>query len=160
MNKENTIIPDPLLLVLCGPTAVGKTELSLQIAEHFSVQDREVFFSRRLRQLDELYENGNVLLIKARESNIFSSTLYMHRNEDTTFVFFTDDAWLLRPIFGVTNLLWGAANGIGGLFTMPIDGGERFYQGLRGMFYSLPELFFSNIRKGTYGFAETVTVRP
>ena len=38
MNKENTIIPDPLLLVLCGPTAVGKTELSLQIAEHFSCE--------------------------------------------------------------------------------------------------------------------------
>jgi len=86
--------------------------------------------------------------------------LYMRRNEDTPFIFFTDDARLLRPIFGVTNLLWGAANGIGGLFTLPIDGGERFYQGLRGMFYSLPELFFSNIRKGTYGFAETVTVSP
>jgi len=43
---------------------------------------------------------------------------------------------------------------------MPIDGGERFYQGLRGMFYSIPELFFSNIRKGTYGFAEAVIVRP
>ncbi len=132
----------------------------LQIAEHFPVQDREVFLSRRLRQLDELYEHGNTLLIKVRESNTLSSTLYMRRNEDTTFVFFTDDALLLRPIFGVTNFIWGAANGVGGLFTLPIDGGERFYQGLRGMFYSLPELFFSNIRKGTYGFAETVSVRP
>ena len=132
----------------------------LQISEHFSVQDRDLFLSRRLRQLDELYAHGNDLLIKVRESNAFSSTLYMRRNEDTPFIFFTDDARLLRPIFGVTNLLWGAANGIGGLFTLPIDGGERFYQGLRGMFYSLPELFFSNIRKGTYGFAETVTVSP
>src|SRR6056300_315497 len=26
------------LIVLCGPTAVGKTELSLQIAEHFSCE--------------------------------------------------------------------------------------------------------------------------
>jgi hypothetical protein len=132
----------------------------LQVDKHFSVQEKDVFLSRRLRQLNELNENGNALAVKVRESNTFSSTLYMRRNEDTTFIFFTDDAWLLRPIFGVINLLWGATNGIGGLFIMPIDGGERFYQGLRGIFYSIPELFFSNIRKGTYGFAEAVIVRP
>jgi tRNA dimethylallyltransferase len=38
VNKEETTIPDHLLLVLCGPTAVGKTELSLQIAERFSCE--------------------------------------------------------------------------------------------------------------------------
>ena len=38
MNKKDTIIPNPLLLILCGPTAVGKTELSLQIAERFSCE--------------------------------------------------------------------------------------------------------------------------
>jgi tRNA dimethylallyltransferase len=38
VNKEDTIIPNHLLLVLCGPTAVGKTELSLQIAERFSCE--------------------------------------------------------------------------------------------------------------------------
>ena len=67
---------------------------------------------------------------------------------------------LLRPILGITNFLWGTANSIGGVFTLPIDGGERFHQGLRGMFYSLPELVFGNIRKGTYGFAETAATGP
>lgn len=38
MIKENTLNPDHLLLALCGPTAVGKTELSLQIAERFSCE--------------------------------------------------------------------------------------------------------------------------
>jgi tRNA dimethylallyltransferase len=38
VKKEDTTTPDPLLLVLCGPTAVGKTELSLQIAERFSCE--------------------------------------------------------------------------------------------------------------------------
>ena len=38
MNKKDTTIPNPLLLILCGPTAVGKTELSLQIAERFSCE--------------------------------------------------------------------------------------------------------------------------
>ena len=35
MDKKETTGTDHLLLVLCGPTAVGKTELSLQIAERF-----------------------------------------------------------------------------------------------------------------------------
>ena len=38
MNSEFTSKHDPFLLVLCGPTAVGKTELALQIAELFSCE--------------------------------------------------------------------------------------------------------------------------
>jgi len=38
MNKDDTTIQNHILLVLCGPTAVGKTELSLQIAERFSCE--------------------------------------------------------------------------------------------------------------------------
>ena len=38
MNKTETTTSNPTLLVLCGPTAVGKTELSLQIAERFSCE--------------------------------------------------------------------------------------------------------------------------
>ena len=38
MEKEKTTSSHQLLLVLCGPTAVGKTELSLQIAERFSCE--------------------------------------------------------------------------------------------------------------------------
>jgi len=35
VNKKETAATNDLVLVLCGPTAVGKTELSLQIAERF-----------------------------------------------------------------------------------------------------------------------------
>jgi len=38
VNKDDTTIQNHVLLVLCGPTAVGKTELSLQIAERFSCE--------------------------------------------------------------------------------------------------------------------------
>jgi hypothetical protein len=134
-----------------------------QIAERFPVQDKEVLPARRLRQLNELYAErtrGNVLSLWLRESNTLSTTLYKHRIEDTHFLFFTDDALLFRPVFGVSNFLWGAINSVGGVFSLPIDAGERFHQGLRGMFYSLPELLFGNIRKGTYGFAETATIGP
>lgn len=39
MIKKGSTLPDSsLLLVLCGPTAVGKTELSLRIAEQFACE--------------------------------------------------------------------------------------------------------------------------
>lgn len=131
-----------------------------QIAAHFPIQEHTHYPSLRLRQLDQFDENEDTLLIGLRESNTLSSTLYTPRIEDTPFLFFTDDTLLLRPIQGIANLLWGAAHSIGGVFALPVDGGERLHQGLRGMFYSLPELAFGNIRKGTYGFAEAATVGP
>ncbi len=130
------------------------------VREHFPVQEEKTLISRRLRELEELYRSGDDLPVWLRESNIISSTLYESRSEDTPFLFFTEDALLLRPILGATNFCWAAVNGVGGVFTLPMDGGERIHQGLRGMFYSLPELVFSNIRKGTYGFAGTVTAGP
>jgi tRNA dimethylallyltransferase len=38
VNKDEPTAANHLLLILCGPTAVGKTELSLQIAERFSCE--------------------------------------------------------------------------------------------------------------------------
>ena len=52
MKKEDTTTPDPLLLVLCGPTAVGKTELSLQIAERFSCEIVGVDSMQLYRHMD------------------------------------------------------------------------------------------------------------
>ncbi len=133
------------------------------ITEHFPVQEKEVLPARRLRQLNALYTGAahdNVLPLWLRESNTLSTTLYKHRVEDTHFLFFTDDMLLFRPVFGASNILWGALNSVGGVFGFPLDGGERLHQGLRGMFYSLPELMFGNIRKGSYGFIETATVGP
>ena len=131
-----------------------------QIAARYPIQEEEFFPSRRLRKMDKFYRQDDNLRVWLRESNTLSSTVYMPRAEDTPFLFFTDDTLLLRPVQGIANLLWGAANSVGGVFTLPVDGGERLHQGMRGMFYSLPELMFSNIRKGTYGFAETTTVGP
>lgn len=131
-----------------------------QITAHFPTQKREYFPSRRLRQLEQFDENEYPLLIGLRESNTLSSTLYTPRIEDTPFLFFTDDTLLLRPVQGAANLLWGVVHSVGGVLALPVDRGERLHQGLRGMFYSLPELVFGNIRKGTYGFSETTTAGP
>ncbi len=130
------------------------------VQERFPLQDEGLLLSRRLRKLAELYQAGSWKRIWIQESNTLGSTLYTPRSQDTPFLFFSDDVSWLRPVFGVTNFCWAALHGLGGVFTLPVDGGERIYQGLRGMFYSLPELVFSNIRKGTYGLAEVVPAGP
>ena len=119
----------------------------------FGLDIQDFLPSRRLRKLQALSDKENVLKIWFREANTISSTIYEIRSEDTPFLFFTDDAKLLRPLEGAVNFCYAALHGTVGLLTLPFDGGERLHQSMRGMFYSLPEIFFWNIRKGTYGRA-------
>ncbi len=106
--------------------------------------------SWRLRQLERLYEReGRSTWL--RESNTLTSTLYTPSpQDDTVFLFFTDDLIWPRPILGALNLAWAAANAAGGVLMAPADRGEHLVQSLRGMLFSLPELAFFNIRKGSF----------
>lgn len=120
----------------------------------FSLDDEVFLPARRIRNLETLYAEENDLLVWLRESNTLSSTLYQSRSKDTPFLFFTDDTLLLRPLLGAVNVLYGAVNGLFGVVASPFDGGSHLKQSLRGVFYSLPELAFGNIRKGSYGVGE------
>ncbi len=122
----------------------------------FSLEDQQFLPARRLRHLETLYEQENDILVWLRESNTLSSTLYKPRSNDTPFLFFTDDSFLLRPIQGVLNVGYAALHGIGGIVTLPLDGGKRFNEAAQGIFYSLPELAFGNIRKGSYATGDFV----
>ena len=66
------------------------------------------------------------------------------------FLFFTDDQVVPRPLFGAMNLLTGLGASAVGVAMLPVDGGETLWAGLRGALFSLPELVFHNIRKGTF----------
>jgi len=88
--------------------------------------------------------------VALRESNTLTSTLYTPGGDDSLFVFFTDDGVALRPLLGAFNLT-AALVGTGvGLLRLPFDGGRALDAALRGAFFSLPELAFQNIRKGTF----------
>ena len=76
--------------------------------------------------------------------------LFRVQPRDSIFLFFTDDAVLPRPLFGAVNLVTGLAASAAGLAMLPVDGGEMLWAGLRGALFSLPELIFRNIRKGTF----------
>jgi hypothetical protein len=106
----------------------------------------------RQQELTKLYNREVDSWVYARESNVFSSSLYNHNLEDAWFVFFTDDAMLLRPLFGAVNTLAATSQSVLGLMSLPFDDGRGLKIGLRGVLASLPELAFFNIRKGSYPY--------
>lgn len=109
----------------------------------------EILPSFRKRQMDVIYQREGALAL-LKESNTLTSTLYYSWDNDSAFLLFTDDTLLLRPIMGVINFLYAAVSSLGGLFSVPVDEGVLLRRSLKGMVFSLPELAFINIRKGTF----------
>jgi len=121
-----------------------------QVSTRYHLTNINRYPSRRVAQVETMKKQSDPVEVWFREGNTLSSTLYRHRTEDTPFLFFTDDVSWTRPILGCANLIWSAAHGFAGTVALPVKGGNALRQAARGMFYSVPELFFFNIRKGTY----------
>ena len=121
-----------------------------QVSTRYHVDQVTRFPSRRITEVEAMKEQSDMTDVWFREGNTLSTTTYTRRMEDTPFLFFTDDVKWTRPVLGLANLVWSVAYGLAGVVTLPINGGEPVHQAVRGMFYSLPELVFFNIRKGTY----------
>ena len=90
------------------------------------------------------------LLARMREATTFTSTIYRPRPDDTSFLLFTDDVFWVRPAFGLVNLGWGMVDGLAGVLTAPLDRGQRLRRGFAGALFSLPELAWVNVRKGSF----------
>jgi hypothetical protein len=106
--------------------------------------------SYRLERVARLEAERGRLGTWLREGNTLTSTIYRRNPDDSFFVFFTDDTVALRPLLGAANLVAAAGASVAGLVTMPLDHGARLRAGLRGALFSLPELAFVNIRKGSF----------
>lgn len=106
--------------------------------------------SYRRENLARLYREEAPLRVFLRESNTLTSTLYERNADDSYFLFFTDDVVAARPLLGVANVLTGLSATMVGAFTWPVDRGRTLWGGLKGVVFSLPELFFFNIRKGSF----------
>ena len=109
--------------------------------------------SYRHRSLQTLESSSDPIWEKIKESNTITGTLYTPRDADGVFFFFTDENVWNRPLLGAVNLST-AMGGMGiGLLGWPFDEGALFMAGARGVLFSLPELAFWNIRKGSYSEA-------
>ena len=123
---------------------------ALVVENTYAVAERLHFPSYRQRRLAEMRRDENAAWVFLRESNVVTSTLYRVQPRDSIFLFFTDDLVAPRPLFGAVNLVTGLAASAVGVTMLPVDGGETLWAGLRGALFSLPELVFHNIRKGSF----------
>lgn len=140
---------------LGGDTATGGARIIPSLANRAVRRDWRVVASEttpsyRRARVDALARTGNPLAVRLRESNVLTSTVYRPSRDDSTFLFFTDDVLLLRPLLGAANLGVGIGASLVGLVRTPLDRGAALEAGLRGVLWSLPELFFLNVRKGSY----------
>ncbi len=124
------------------------------VARHYATEARRTRPSYRQLRLAALRGERPAWLVALRESNTLTATAYHPGADDSSFLFFTDESAPLRPLLGAVNLLVGIGNGALGLFTWPRDDGGRLRAGARGALFSLPELAFVNIRKGSTSWIE------
>jgi hypothetical protein len=116
----------------------------------YAVSGVEELPSHRKARLALMYSREDPVRVYLRESNTLTSTLYRRMPEDSAFLFFTDDTVAPRPLLGAANLLTGVGVAAAGLVMLPADGGDLLTSGLKGVLFSLPELAFFNIRKGSF----------
>jgi hypothetical protein len=127
------------------PGALGR-----QVARRWAVAETREVPSHRKRRVSDLARQGRPAWVHLRESNTWTATAYEASTHDDAFLWFTDGPIPARPAQGAFNLGYGLLHAIVGVVALPVDGGRRALAGLRGAFYSLPELAGFNIRKGRY----------
>jgi hypothetical protein len=109
--------------------------------------------SYRERALAALYDAGPDAVVYVRESNVMTSRVYQRRARDGSFLLFTSDVFWPRPLYGAVNMAYGLGDGALGVLTAPFDRGSRVLSGWRGALFSVPELAFFNVRKGSFDAA-------
>ena len=121
-----------------------------KVKKTFNVSSSKNIESYRVFRLKKMKQEKNKFLVSLLESNTLTSRIYRFNADDSFFVFFTDNQKFLRPLYGIINFVSGLGQTIAGIITSPFDKGRRFVRGVKGMLFSLPEIFFFNIRKGTF----------
>jgi hypothetical protein len=125
------------------------------VTKRFRVAEVEIMPGFRKRMLARMRQRENrKTALYFRECNTLTSTIYQPVVDDTPFIFFTDDIILPRPLYGISNAVYGLLSSAVGIFTLPFDRGQRSLKGLKGTLYSLPEIFFFNIRKGSFDYVD------
>ncbi|QSA96318.1 hypothetical protein [Methylococcus sp. EFPC2] len=102
--------------------------------------------------LSQEYRRAAPWLVNLQESNVLSSAIYRWHGDDAAFLFFTQDTVWNRPLLGSINLAVALGQTLTGLLALPWDSGENLRLSLKGVFVSIPELFFFNIRKGSFPY--------
>jgi hypothetical protein len=133
-----------------GRLAFIPAGLARDVAASDRAQEAVELPSHRRRRVAELARQEGRVRVALRESNTWTSSVYQGSITDDAFFFFADGTVWTRPLLGTANLLYGLGQTTVGLVTAPFDRGRRAWGGLRGAFYSFPEMVGFSIRKGRY----------
>jgi len=125
-----------------------------RVRERLRVAAVDELPGRRAVELERVLAESPGLAARLRESFAYGSTVYEPKLRDSAFLLFTDDVFWRRPAYGAVNLAFGLGYAGVGLVTAPFDRGARALAGLEGALWSLPELGFVNVRKGTYDWQD------
>lgn len=120
-----------------------------QVRDNWRVAVASELLSLRRLYAKSRYQADAELSTLLRESNTLTSSVYQRNDKDSFFIFFTDGNAFIRPPLGLVNLTAALGASLVGTVQLPFDGGKALKSGLRGALFSLPELGFQNIRKGT-----------
>lgn len=126
----------------------------------YPVTRRTTLLSYRAHGLARLRETQGRLRTALRESNTLTATLRHADERDDLFLFYTDDATLLRPLYGAINAGVGAGAAVAGLATLPFDRGSLLVRAARSFVFSLPEIAFVNFRKGRNAILPRAWMQP
>jgi len=133
---------------------------SRHVRSRYAVVEAVHLPSYRHHQMARMAESETALRVALRESNVLTSTLYQPSHEDGFFLFFTDGEVPLRPLLGALNLVAGLTRGALGVLLLPFDGSRSLRSGLEGALFSVPELFFQNVRKGSNEWVSDAELPP
>ena len=125
-----------------------------EVEARYRVVSHNERLSYRRQRLEEMKKLESRLMVFLRESNTVTSTIHRFTPGDSIFLFFTDDTFVTRPLFGAFNLLAGAGQALFGCAALPFQGSSQLVSGVRGVIFSLPELIFINIRKGSMAWMQ------
>ena len=125
-----------------------------QVSDTLPTKDIICYPSWRQRQLSSMYSKEDPVTVYLRECNTITSSIYQDGRQDSAFLLFTEEHIIPRPLFGAINIAWSLPRTCLGLITWPVDSGYMLKSGAMGTLFSLPELLFVNIRKGSFSFIQ------
>lgn len=140
----------PLNLKTRGPAGAVPFLSSASFAKSRAARGVHRVPSWREQRLAELRAAPSAGLgTELRESNAVTSKIYRRAPDDSWFFAFADRP-PLRPLAGTINLAGATGAAVLAIATVPFRGVAPLESAVRGILFSLPELAFLNIRKGTF----------
>jgi len=128
------------------------------VAAAYAPGSEATIASYRNLRLRRMYDAQSLPVVYLREVNTLTSSVYEREPDESLFVLYADAPVALRPLFGGFNLATGVLHTVAGLVRLPFEGPTALLAGLRGVVFSVPELAFVQLRRGTRAYVDAAEI--